>query len=252
MASAMHPHARGAHGHLIRWTAAGAITVAAVAIAIAIAIARAPAAATATPHLTLAAEAVATQGPLEFTEVALSQQDVRMSLRVATSGAWTAAAVVANELCVTLVHGAPALARGRICLTRRDGRAALSYAPLNEDGTAQSRPVMASKGRDGSIWRFKMGERRVRGAPGIRVAELTGASGGRYESPVTSGVWETSGIIDASEFFGDDSWLFDVQAHPQVSPSAKTPPDLVEDGQLLLMTKDKDKDKDKDEEDDDD
>ena len=138
MASAMHPRARGAHGHLIRRTAAGAITVAAVAIAIAIAIARAPTAATATPHLTLAAEAVATQGPLEFTEVALSQQDVRMSLRVATSGAWTAAGVVANELCVTLVHGAPALARGRICLTRRVGRAALSYAPLNEDGTAHT------------------------------------------------------------------------------------------------------------------
>ena len=32
------------------------------------------------------------------------------------------------------------------------------YLMINEDGTAQSRPVMAAKNRDGSIWRFRMGD----------------------------------------------------------------------------------------------
>jgi hypothetical protein len=38
------------------------------------------------------------------------------------------------------------------------------------------------------------------------------------------GNWESSGILDASEFFGRGSWLVDVQAHG-----------LAEGGQLLLM-----------------
>jgi len=46
------------------------------------------------------------------------------------------------------------------------------------------------------------------------------------------GVWETSGIIDASEFYGRDSWLSVVQAH---SPTAQPLPNTVEDGQLFLM-----------------
>jgi hypothetical protein len=51
--------------------------------------------------------------------------------------------------------------------------------------------------------------------------------------PVGPGVWETSGIIDASSLFGGDTWLFDVQAH---SPTAAPAPNTVEDGQLLLLT----------------
>ena len=58
------------------------------------------------------------------------------------------------------------------------------------------------------------------------------ASGPRDPPTVGPGVWETSGIIDASNFFGKDSWLFVVQAHgPSLAPAANT----VEDGQLLLI-----------------
>jgi hypothetical protein len=49
---------------------------------------------------------------------------------------------------------------------------------------------------------------------------------------VGPGVWETSGIIDASDFFGKNSWLFVVQAH---GPSLAPVPRTVEDGQLLIM-----------------
>ena len=49
---------------------------------------------------------------------------------------------------------------------------------------------------------------------------------------VGPGVWETSGIIDTSDFFGNDSWLTVVQAH---GPSLAPAPNTVEDGQLLLM-----------------
>ncbi len=109
------------------------------------------------------------------------------------------------------------------------------YLMVNEDGTTQSRAAMTSKNRDGSIWRFRMGESRVRGASATRVAALTGSLGGRNDNlPVTAGIWETTGIIDASAFFGDDAWLFNVQAHPPTT----SPPDTVEDGQLLLLTRD--------------
>jgi hypothetical protein len=38
------------------------------------------------------------------------------------------------------------------------------------------------------------------------------------------GDWESSGILDASRYFGEGSWLTDVQAHT-----------LKEGGQLLLL-----------------
>ena len=58
------------------------------------------------------------------------------------------------------------------------------------------------------------------------------AAGQTAPPAVGPGVWETSGIIDASNFFGRDSWLFVVQAH---SPTIAPVPNSVEDGQLLLM-----------------
>jgi Bacterial protein of unknown function (DUF839) len=109
---------------------------------------------------------------------------------------------------------------------------------INEDGTTESRAVMAAKGRDGSIWRFDLANGPV-GAVGVdvstatRVAELDPP--GRDGIPVGPGVWETSGIIDASPLFGADTWLSDVQAHPPTTaPGGATV--TVEDGQLFLMT----------------
>ena len=126
------------------------------------------------------------------------------------------------------------------------------YLMINEDGTASSRPVMASRNRDGSIWRFDIDKNGVDVSSRLRIAELN-PPGRRISpaepAPVGPGIWETSGIIDASEFYGDDTWLFDVQAH---SPTPAPKPNTVEDGQLLILVGPDDKDRDRNDEDDDD
>ena len=99
------------------------------------------------------------------------------------------------------------------------------YLMICEDGTAQSRVVMGDKGRNGNIWRLDLHTGAL-----DNVAELTAT--GRSGDKVGPGVWETTGIIDASPFFGPDTWLFNVQAHP---PTPAPPQNTVEDGQLLLM-----------------
>ncbi|MGH2530224.1 MAG: alkaline phosphatase PhoX [Actinomycetota bacterium] len=107
------------------------------------------------------------------------------------------------------------------------------FLMINEDGTTESRAVMAAKGRDGSIWRFDLlgGRVSVDVSTATRVAQLDPP--GRDGVPVGPGVWETSGIIDTAMLFGDDTWLSDVQAHSQTKAPA---PFTVEDGQLFLMT----------------
>lgn len=99
------------------------------------------------------------------------------------------------------------------------------YLMINEDGTAQSRVAMALKGRKGNIWRLDL-----KTSVYDNVAELTAV--GRDGVVTNPGVWETSGIIPAKSMFGNDSWIFDVQAH---SPTRAPAPNTVEDGQLLLM-----------------
>jgi hypothetical protein len=111
------------------------------------------------------------------------------------------------------------------------------YLMINEDGTAESRAVMAAKGRDGSIWRLDLvnrgwGEVGVDVSTATRVAQLDPP--GRDGVPVGPGVWETSGIVDASGLFGADTWLSDVQAHPPTTPPSD-PTITVEDGQLFLL-----------------
>ena len=53
------------------------------------------------------------------------------------------------------------------------------------------------------------------------------------------GVWESSGVIDVSAFFGDGFWLLDVQAHDtkvrQQGPSLEIDSATGERGQLLLV-----------------
>lgn len=99
------------------------------------------------------------------------------------------------------------------------------YLMINEDGTGESRPVMGSKGRDGSIWRFDLWN----GYDAERVVELDPP--GRDGVAVGPGVWETSGVIETTMEFGWDSWIFDVQAH---GPTAAPAPNTVEDGQILI------------------
>jgi hypothetical protein len=107
------------------------------------------------------------------------------------------------------------------------------YLMIQEDGTSQSRPEYAKRAREGSIWRHDLKNNFA----AKRVVELNppGAASAVPNTPppaVGAGVWETSGIIDVSPFYGQDSWLFVVQAH---SPSIIPAPNTVEDGQLLMM-----------------
>ena len=126
------------------------------------------------------------------------------------------------------------------------------FAIINEDGTAGSatdvppttgsRDDIDRRGRDGSIWIVPLASA---GNPATfqRVAELVGAAEGGRDGVKTvdergnhGGVWETSGIVDASRAFGRNTFLFDVQAHsPTAAPEGKEV--TVEDGQLLLLTR---------------
>jgi hypothetical protein len=126
------------------------------------------------------------------------------------------------------------------------------YVMINEDGTSQSRPVMAARNRDGSIWRYDMWD--LSAAP-LRVAQqtsigrdgvyaVTGAvvtpgslpvtptfTTSKY-TPTARGIWETSGIHATDAEFGDGTFIFDVQAH---SPTAAPGDSTREDGQLLIL-----------------
>jgi Bacterial protein of unknown function (DUF839) len=135
--------------------------------------------------------------------------------------------VVYNADAVVAAGGDTAISPDNLDVSRR-------YLMINEDGTTESRAVMAAKGRDGSIWRFDLvnGPVGVDTATATRVAQLDPP--GRDGVAVGPGVWETSGIIDASRMFGRDTWLSDVQAHPPTTPPVG-PTVTVEDGQLFLM-----------------
>ena len=76
-----------------------------------------------------------------------------------------------------------------------------------------------------------------------------------------AGEWETSGILDVSDLFGEDPgslFIFDVQAHgiedqTDINPDSRiNDGDLVEGGQLLFLMKDDDDDEDDDDDDDED
>jgi Alkaline phosphatase PhoX len=127
---------------------------------------------------------------------------------------------------------------GDIAISPDNVDASSDYLMINEDGTTESRAVMAAKGRDGSIWRFDLVKGPVHAlgvdvSTAARVAQLDPP--GRDGVPVGPGVWETSGIIDSSGLFGPDTWLSDVQAHPPTTPPVG-PAVTVEDGQLFLMS----------------
>jgi hypothetical protein len=140
---------------------------------------------------------------------------------------------------LTTVYNADTVvaAGGDIAISPDNLDVSRQYLMINEDGTTESRAVMAAKGRDGSIWRFDLVKGPV-GAVGVdastatRIAQLDPP--GRDGIPVGPGVWETSGIIDTSAIFGADTWLSDVQAHPPTTPPVG-PTVTVEDGQLLLL-----------------
>lgn len=88
-----------------------------------------------------------TGGPLDLVAATLTQQDIRMVLRLETAGGWQSTDLIAmpgRELCITLLRtaaeGDGTTARGRICVTRRDARTALSYTPVTAEGTPDGAP----------------------------------------------------------------------------------------------------------------
>jgi len=155
------------------------------------------------------------------------------SLRLQPGNPLTPAALTIVYNADTVVAGG-----GDIAISPDNIDASRQSLMINEDGTTESRLVMAAKGRDGSIWRFDLVKGPV-GAVGVDASTATRAAQldppGRDGIPVGPGVWETSGIIDTSGLFGADTWLSDVQAHPPTTaPGGSTV--TVEDGQLFLMT----------------
>ncbi len=141
MAPGTPSRAPAARRRVARW----ATVFAAVAVGAVAALAYPPANAHA--GLAMPVDARDARGPLDLTEVSLVQRDVRMALRIATAGRWTAKDItgaLGRELCVTLVHGTPAIARGRVCVTRHERRPALSYTPLRADGTPGTRRRLAA------------------------------------------------------------------------------------------------------------
>jgi hypothetical protein len=142
---------------------------------------------------------------------------------------------ILGKTTITMLYNADSIASagGDIGFAPDNMEAGRNFLMIQEDGTSQSRPQYAARAREGSIWRHDIRN----GYAATRVAELnppgTVIAAGQTAPPsVGPGVWESSGIIDASNFFGRDSWLFVVQAH---SPSIAPVPNSVEDGQLLLM-----------------
>jgi uncharacterized protein DUF839 len=135
---------------------------------------------------------------------------------------------IAGPCALTILYNADQVvaAGGDIALTPDNIDISKDYIMVCEDGTGFARNVMASKGRDGEIWRYDPRNNFA----ATRVVSLNPP--GRDGAPVGPGVWETSGVIDAEHLFGRNSWLFNVQAHP---PTAAPAANTIEDGQLILL-----------------
>jgi hypothetical protein len=109
---------------------------------------------------------------------------------------------------------------------------------INEDGTTESRAVMAAKGRDGSIWRFDS-EAGLVGAVGVNVSTATRVA--QLDPPGRDGIAGRPGGL------GDERHYRHVRpvrvrhvalrrpgAPPTTAPGGSSV--TVEDGQLFLMT----------------
>jgi hypothetical protein len=89
----------------------------------------------------------------------------------------------------------------------------------------QEDPAYSGFARAPRIWNFKVRGNGTLGAPKAVVV---------LDDPacVDPNCWESSGIINASEWLGQGTWLFDIQAHTKPVPSQGL---LGENGQLLYL-----------------
>lgn len=112
-------------------------------------------------------------------------------------------------------------------------------SPDNGDMTAdgvimlQEDPANGTWSRAPSVWRLHVAaDGSLVDPAGTRVIQVRDPDcPGPDCSDITA--WETSGIVDASEWFGPDAWIFDVQAHTKATFEAPGH-GFVETGQLLL------------------
>ncbi len=126
---------------LARWAGLLFVVAGGVAVAISLGAGRGPgvrAVGVTVPADVRADARDATGSPLDMLEATLVQRDVRMVLRVSFGAGWKAADLTAapgRAVCLVFAHGTPAVARGRVCMTRLRGHPALTYAPIATDGT---------------------------------------------------------------------------------------------------------------------
>jgi hypothetical protein len=100
----------------------------------------------------------------------------------------------------------------------------------------QEDPAYAEFNRPERIWNFKFREDGSLGAPRAVVELENQKFTGKVCSDAAGTCWESSGIIDASAWLGDGSWLFDVQAHtlPFSYQDGQTTVGLTKEGGQLL------------------
>ena len=107
------------------------------------------------------------------------------------------------------------------------------YRPSSIDTDAECVMIQEDPGARGlhpaRILRFDVRTRRLEP---VAVC-LERDSRGRALAEGVGGAWETSGIVNVSDFLGEDSWLFTVQAHTLRAPQASS--HWGEAGQLLLL-----------------
>jgi hypothetical protein len=107
------------------------------------------------------------------------------------------------------------------------------YRPSSIDTDEQSVMIQEYPGAHGihasRILRYDVRTRRLE--PLAECVERD--TRGRFVPNGVGGEWETSGITNVSDFLGDDTWLFTVQAHTvEIIQDARH---VGEAGQLLLL-----------------
>jgi len=123
--------------------------------------------------------------------------------------------------------------RARLTLLARSQGPASGWASPDNVGTSarslmlQEDPAHSAWARAPRIWRFPLAADGALGAPQAVAEVLDPACS--YSSGIC---WESSGIVDASAWLGEGTWLFDVQAHDRPEPRLGI---ARESGQLLTL-----------------
>ncbi len=119
------------------------------------------------------------------------------------------------------------------------------YIVICEDTNSPAVAVYSKYGRNGGVWTLDRANNYAAKYQGDFNLSYVNARDNR-SSPLSRGIWEASGVIDASSVFGPDSFLINIQGHGVDRTNVANPnggtyttaqaDDLFgEDGQVLLM-----------------